>query len=151
MHPVTCRQAITSEELAQCFEIRNKVFVQEQQLFERTDQDERDGAAIHLAAFCMGRIIGTVRVYRDSDGNWWGGRLAVLKRYRGRAGRELVYTAVGMVKQLGARRFCANILKENINFFKSIGWRQIGEEFQLQGRPHLLVEADIASNRTAAL
>lgn len=143
MTPILCRPTETREELAQCLEIRHRVFVLEQQLFELTDRDEHDDAAVHLAAFSNNRIIGTVRVYQDTDGAWWGGRLAVLKRYRGRAGRELVLSAVRLVKQHGARRFYANIQKENFNFFKSIGWRQIGGEFQLQARPHLLVEAEL--------
>ena len=143
MHTIICRSVTTSEDLAHCLKIRHKVFVQEQQLFECTDQDEHDAAAIHLAAFSNGRIIGTVRVYEDADGAWWGGRLAVLKRYRGRAGRELVLAAVSLVKQHGAEHFYANIQKENFNFFRNIGWRQTGKEFILLGRPHILVEANL--------
>ena len=117
--------------------------MQEQQLFECTDQDGHDAAAIHLAAFSNGRIIGTVRVYRDADGAWWGGRLAVLKRYRGRAGRELVLAAIALVTECGAEHFYAHIQKENLNFFKTIGWRQRGDEFLLFNRPHFLAEADL--------
>ena len=143
MTPIICRQIINDEELAQCFDIRRKVFVQEQHIFENSDIDDHDGNAIYLAAFFQNRIIGTVRMYSDDAGNWWGGRLAVLEKYRGRAGRALVIAAVALVKQRGAEHFYANILKENINFFKTIGWRQIGDEFVLLGRPHLLVEADL--------
>ena len=98
--------------------------------------------AIHIAAFYQNRIIGTVRVYQDAGGAWWGGRLAVLKKYRGRAGRDLVFAAVAEVKLQGAEHFYANILSENLNFFKNIGWRPVGDEFLLHGRPHRLVEAD---------
>ena len=144
MHPdIRCRRAETDDELAKCMEIRHKVFVTEQGLFCDTDRDEYDGGAIHLAAFSSGRIIGTVSIYHDDSGTWWGGRLAVLKRYRGRAGRELVQAAVAQVKALGAADFYAHIQKENLNFFKTIGWRQIGGEFVLHGRPHVLVEADL--------
>ncbi len=143
MHTILCRSVTTSEELAHCLKIRHKVFVQEQQLFECTDQDGHDAAAIHLAAFSNGRIIGTVRVYRDADGAWWGGRLAVLKRYRGRAGRELVLAAIALVTECGAEHFYAHIQKENLNFFKTIGWRQRGDEFLLFNRPHFLAEADL--------
>jgi putative N-acetyltransferase (TIGR04045 family) len=143
MTPIACRQIESPEELKLCMDIRRRVFVQEQHLFESSDQDEHDACAIHLAAFYQQRIIGTVRVYQDTNGYWWGGRLAVLKRYRGRAGRELVLAAVALVKQRGAVHFYANILSENFNFFKNIGWRPVGEVFLLLGRPHRLVEADL--------
>jgi putative N-acetyltransferase (TIGR04045 family) len=143
--PLLCRLTQTPEELVQCFEIRHKVFVQEQQLFLLSDKDEHDGPAMHLAAFSGSRIIGTVRVYQGAAGAWWGGRLAVLKRYRGRAGRDLVMAAVALVKEHNAEHFYAHIQKDNFNFFRNIGWRQIGDEFLLLGRPHLLVEADVKS------
>ncbi len=141
MIDIICRQIESDDELAQCLDIRRKVFVQEQHLFEHSDRDEYDRGAIHIAAFYQSRIIGTVRVYQDDGGVWWGGRLAVLKRYRGRAGRELVLAAVALVKLQGAEHFYANILSENVNFFKTIGWRPVGVEFVLHGRLHRLVEA----------
>ena len=141
MTPIICRQIAQDDELAQCLDIRWKVFVREEHVFELSDLDEHDSHCMHIAAFLKDRIIGTVRVYEDASGFWWGGRLAVLKRYRGRAGRELVLAAVALVKQHGAKHFYAHIFKENLNFFKALGWRQIGEEFLLLGRPHLLVEA----------
>lgn len=143
MNTIICRRIANDDELAQCLDIRRDVFVQEQHVFEYNDRDDYDGHAIHLAAFYQQRIIGTVRVYQDADGVWWGGRLAVLKKYRGRAGRDLVITAVAEVKLQGAERFFANILSENLNFFKSIGWRPVGDEFFLHGRSHRLVEADL--------
>ena len=143
MTTIICRQISNDEELAQCFDIRRKVFVQEQHLFEDTDIDDHDGHAIYLAAFFQNRIIGTVRMYGDDAGNWWGGRLAVLKKYRGRAGRELVLAAVAEIKLRGADHFYAHIFEENLNFFKIIGWRQIGKSFLMLGRPHILIEADI--------
>jgi putative N-acetyltransferase (TIGR04045 family) len=143
MTDIICRQIATYDELEQCFEIRRKVFVLEQQLFEHSDQDEYDASAIHIAAFSQKHIVGTVRVYRDADGAWWGGRLAVLKKYRGRAGRELVLSAESIVKKNSAQKFYANILAENLNFFKNIGWRPVGGEFLLHGKPHRLVETDL--------
>lgn len=143
MNDIICRRIERDDELAHCLDIRRKVFVQEQHVFEHSDLDEHDEHAIHIAAFFHQRIIGTVRVYQDSGGAWWGGRLAVLKKYRGRAGRELVFAAVAEVQLQGAGHFYANILSENLNFFKNIGWRPVGDEFLLHGRLHRLVEADM--------
>ena len=144
MTDIICRRVASADELAQCLDIRRKVFVQEEHIFVHSDQDDYDGQAIHIAAFYQSRIIGTVRVYQDAAGAWWGGRLAVLKKYRGRAGRDLVIAAVALVKLQGAEHFYANILSENLNFFKTLGWRPVGDEFLLHGRPHMLVEAYLA-------
>ena len=94
---ILCRPVGNDDELRECFEIRKKIFVEEQALFKDTDRDEQDAEALHIAAFYKKRIIGTVRIYVDDDGIWWGGRLAVKKKYRGRAGRLLVQKAVQIV------------------------------------------------------
>jgi len=144
MPGIICRLAENKSELAACFSIREKVFVQEQKLFQKTDRDSFDERALHIAALYEGSIIGTVRIYKDDAGVWWGGRLAVVKRFRGRAGRRLVLTAVDIVKGKKARHFRASVQLDNVNFFKNLRWRPVGDAFALQGRKHLIMEADLA-------
>ncbi len=117
MIDIICRRIASEDELAQCLDIRRKVFVQEQHIFEHSDRDDYDGQAIHLAAFYQSRIIGTVRVYQDADGAWWGGRLAVLKKYRGRAGRDLVIAAVAAGEASGGRAFLREYTQRKFKFF----------------------------------
>ena len=50
MNKVIFRIAKTEAEIQQCFSIRYSVFVVEQKMFKKTDQDEFDNNAIHLAA-----------------------------------------------------------------------------------------------------
>ena len=109
-----------------CYAIRRQVFVEEQKLFDGDDRDEHDEQAIHYAALLHDEIIGTVRIYRDPEGIWWGGRLAVLKRYRGRAGRLLIQACVDRVRSEGAAHFRAFVQQENIAFFKTLNWIAIG-------------------------
>ena len=116
MNALCCREAVTPEERKLCFEIRRQVFVDEQKLFSDDDRDEHDALAVHYAALQNDIIIGTVRIYPDSDGIWWGGRLAVLKRYRGRAGRLLIQTCVDRVRSEGATHFRAFVQEDNIAF-----------------------------------
>jgi len=140
---IVCREVRTELELRECYIIRKKVFVKEQKLFSKSDWDRYDAEALHIAAFQGKRIIGTVRIYRQEKDAWFGGRLAVLKGFRGRAGRLLIEKAIEVAKRKKAKRFLAYIQLKNISFFKRCGWSEAGEAFNYHGVPHLLMEADL--------
>lgn len=75
-------------------EIRIKVFVDEQGF--REEFDTQDNNAIHFLAFTEGNTsIGTCRIFKaDVEGEYYLGRLAVLREYRGLAvGRQLIDAA----------------------------------------------------------
>ncbi len=141
-----CHPARTADEQAQAFEIRKAVFVHEQKLFKDTDVDENDKDGIHLVAKQEGRVIGTVRVYPAGTGNgdWIGGRLAVLKNFRASgAGELLVREAVTIVKKLGCNHFTAHIQANNVAFFEQLGWKGIAPVKDHFGTPHQMMEADL--------
>jgi len=143
MNTLQCREASTAEELQACYAIRRQVFVEEQHLFETDDRDVHDEHAIHFMALVRGSIIGTVRIYCDAGGLWWGGRLAVLKRHRGRAGRLLVQTCVERVRSEGGRQFQACVQQDNVAFFKTLGWVSVGETISICNRPHQVMQATL--------
>ena len=140
---IECRLVQNESEREECFAIRHTVFVEEQRLFDGTDRDEHDSKAVHIAAFQGGRIIGTVRVYEEKPGLWFGGRLAVLRGFRGRAGRLLVEKAVEIVRGERAERFLAYIQMKNVPFFRRGGWVEAGEILDFHGSPHQLMEANV--------
>ena len=126
------------------FEIRRQVFVSEQKIFKETDRDEHDAQALYLIAFIDGEIVGVVRVFPVGNDEWVGGRLAVKKRFRGSSsGWQLVQAAVDLVKAYNCRKFTATIQKENIEFFKKLGWRPFGGLFVYRGKEHMSMEADL--------
>ena len=148
-HPVerlTCHSARTSKELAQAFDIRREVFVREQGLFQRSDQDENDTRSIHLVAEVDGQVVGTVRVFPANNGNghWVGGRLGVKSGYRSYGvGELLVKEAIQRVKKSGCTLFTAYIQLENEAFFAGLGWRAVGRVIEHCGKPHQVMEADL--------
>ena len=141
MSALYCREIAGPDERETCYAIRRQVFVEEQKLFDGDDRDVHDVGAIHYAALLRDTIIGTVRIYRDPEGIWWGGRLAVLKRYRGRAGRMLIQACVERVRREGATHFRAFVQQENITFFKTLNWVAIGGLTRICNRQHQLMEA----------
>ena len=142
MADIVCRIAESNDELMQAFAVRRQVFVDEQALFQATDRDAYDERAVHLVALSRGKVVGTVRIYQHKDKAWWGGRLAILKRYRGRAGRMLVHKAMTIVRLNKAEHFFAYVQINNVAFFKSLHWKVAGEAFLHHGRQHVLMEAD---------
>ena len=143
MSAIICREVQDKRELEECYMIRRKIFVQEQALFTVTDRDECDSKALHIIALDESKPVGTVRVYEEKDRIWWGGRLAVLREYRGKAGRPLIHTAIAVVRQKGARRFFANVQKKNVRFFKELGWKEIGNIFLFNEKRHQCMEYDL--------
>lgn len=142
-----CLPARTSAEERAAVAIRRQVFVEEQHLFEDSDQDDNDARSIHLVALRDGEVVGTVRVYpvQDSLGHWIGGRLAVIRRERASgAGELLVQEAMRTVKRLKCAKFTATIQKRNVVWFEKLGWRKQGEIFDLLGKPHQLMQADLS-------
>ena len=143
MSEIICRQILNDIERAACFKIREQVFVDEQKLFRSSDLDEHDQDAVHIAAVSKGKIIGTVRIYSEKDDIWVGGRLAVKKKYRGRAGKLLVLKAVEIVKANNAKVFKAVIQADNVLFFINLKWESAGDMFLHHGQMHQLMHAQL--------
>ena len=133
-------------ERSEAFKIREKIFVTEQGLFDRSDIDENDSDSIHLIARQDDKIIGTVRIYKENTktDHWIGGRLAVKEKYRKtNAGSGLVKEAMKRVKKQGCKIFTAHIQEKNIPFFLGLGWQPMEPVKSHCGYPHQKMEADL--------
>ena len=135
-----------------CLALRRAVFCAEQQVFDGDDRDSVDEQAISIAAIaCVAGmaedVVGTVRIHRvDDRGLWQGSRLAVHPHYRGAAwlGTQLIVHAVSTAHARGCERFLATVQVQNVRLFERLDWRSL-EAVVVQGRPHVLMEADLSS------
>ena len=148
MSEIIFKVAKTKRQLEQCFSIRYSVFVVEQKMFKKTDQDEFDNDAIHIAAINSddGNVISTVRCYKVGDNIWYGSRLAVPKEYRNhhsRIGVKLCKLAEKTVAEHGAKQFLAYIQIKNVRFFEGLRWRKIDTPIMHLGVQHQLMEASL--------
>jgi putative N-acetyltransferase (TIGR04045 family) len=147
--PFACRLARSPGERAAYFALRRSIFCLEQGLFAGDDRDEWDEVANPIVclhgADAHADVVGVVRIWESSAGDWWGGRLGVDAQFRTAAtvGRRLVQTAVGTARAWGARRFRATVQRANVPFFRRLRWRTL-EEVELHQQPHHLMEADLA-------
>jgi len=143
------RIARTAAERAAYFALRRSIFCEEQQVFDGDDRDACDATAVPIVCIADGgnggpRVVGVVRIWEESPGDWWGGRLGVDPAFRtvGAIGRRLVQTAVGTARAWGAHRFRATVQRANVPFFRRLRW-ETREELDLFGRPHHLMEASL--------
>jgi putative N-acetyltransferase (TIGR04045 family) len=131
-------------------ELRRAIFAEEQGLFEGSDFDEHDQHALPIVAQSQiagmpDRVVGVVRIYRSEPGTWYGGRLGVRREFRrfGAIGSSLITTAVSTAHALGCQRFLATVQVANVRYFERYHFRPL-RELTLRGRPHQLMQADLA-------
>lgn len=129
--------------------LRHRVFVEEQKIFPDHDRDPIDLIATHLVALSTyahdaDQVVGTVRIYEDEPGLWWGSRLAVDPDFRavGKLGAELIRLAVCTATGQGCRRFLAHVQLQNVALFERLHWRVVGS-VKLHGVPHARMAADL--------
>jgi putative N-acetyltransferase (TIGR04045 family) len=129
--------------------LRRKIFCEEQGVFSGDDRDRWDDVALPIVAVlerpaAVERVVGVVRIYEESKGIWYGGRLGVDAAYRKLAsiGRSLVFKAVTTAHGRGCTRFFALVQPQNVAFFRRLHWRPISQ-VEAHSRPHVLMEADL--------
>src|SRR5437016_1716550 len=90
------RPLATDSDRSDCYSVRYKVFVEEQNVPVEEEIDALDETAQHFVVEDDGAIIGTARLVIQPDGTGKIGRVALLKEYRGRGiGRELLLHVMG--------------------------------------------------------
>lgn len=130
--------------------LRRGVFCREQRIFVADDRDPIDEIAMPLVAVaCIAgqpaQVVGTVRIHEAQPRLWFGSRLAVhplFRRVHG-IGTSLIQLAVRTAHARGCDRFLAHVQSQNALLFQKLHWRAL-EEIDLRGRPHHLMEADLA-------
>ena len=86
-----------------------------------------------------------MRIHQAEPGLWWGSRLAVHEDFRriGALGATLIRLAVSSANAIGCHTFLANVQVQNGLLFRRLHW-DVVEEFEIYGKPHLRMKADLA-------
>lgn len=136
-----------ADDLAGYHRLRERVFVDEQGLFDGSDLDDRDDdprTAVLVARSARGELLGGVRVGPAASGpdiGWWvGGRLVVDPAVRGglAIGPALVRAACAYAENAGALRFDATVQTRHERLFRRLGWRSV-RPVTVARRPHTLM------------
>jgi putative N-acetyltransferase (TIGR04045 family) len=149
-HDVTFKPATEAWELRAYRRLRRRIFCDEQGIFEHDDGDAVDDHATALVAMANvagmpDDVIGVVRIWEQEPRHWWGGRLGTHPVHRGdrTIGPGLIRLAVGTACRRGCQSFRAMVQVGNAPLFERLRWRTL-DLATVFGRPHALMEADLA-------
>jgi predicted GNAT family N-acyltransferase len=134
---VLIKKAISENERRACMEIREHVFIDEQNVPEDLEKDAFDKNALFLIALLDNKPAGTCRIC--IEGNFAKlERVAVLKEVRGLGiGKSLILKSLEMIKN----EFKGKVAKTNaqahaLAFYRSLGWEVVSKQFMEAGIPH---------------
>lgn len=131
------RVAATSEERADAFAVRERVFVDEQGVPMDRERDGRDGAAVHFVAYAGGDAVGAARLRREDRTTGKVERVAVRADYRGEGwGRRLMAAVEAEARDRGLTELTMHAQSDVVEFYRRLGYETEGEEFEEAGIPH---------------
>lgn len=119
-------------------EIREEVFVKEQEYPIELEFDEADENCWHLVLTDNEKAIATARLLKLSEGVFKPGRIAVLKAYRGKnIGAELLTLIIEKAKEMGAKELHIGAQTYAVGFYEKFGFKTTGEEYMDEHIPHI--------------
>ncbi|MBB6328606.1 putative GNAT family N-acyltransferase [Algoriphagus iocasae] len=123
----------TEEDLKEVFSIRNKVFVEEQEVASEDEYDEFENISSHFLATLDGVPVGTAR-WRITEKGVKLERFAVLKEARGKGvGHALVETVLTDIKSDAATEGKVKYLHAQIDavpLYSKFNFKKVGDIFE---------------------
>ncbi len=137
---LTVHRVTRPDEREQAFDIRRRVFQEEQGVSPEDEFDADDAYATHVLATFAGTAIGTGRVVFHPD-HAKVGRMAVLKEWRRRGvGRALLEALLVAARDHGVQRLVLHAQVHAIPFYAAMGFGVVSDEFQEAGIAHRRME-----------
>jgi predicted GNAT family N-acyltransferase len=131
----------SDEELEGAFEVRRRVFIEEQRVSGGLVFDARDGEALQMVVLDGERVIGTARVRFPARNQAKLERMAVLKPFRGKGiGRGIISFLDGELKDRGVEQVVLHAQYEALEFYRSCGFEESGQPFQEAGMKHMKMQ-----------
>ena len=127
----------------EAYKIREDVFIKEQGFVN--ELDEIDSIATHIVLYIDNEPVGTCRVFFDREmGEYLIGRVAVLKKYRGRnLGAEIIAEAEKQILKMGGKKVVLSAQERAKAFDGKQGNAVFGELHYDEGRPHLWMKKEL--------
>lgn len=146
---LSIREAASQEDLDIAFEIRRRVFVDEQNVMPEHERDAVDDHAVHVLASLDGAPVATARLFIDAqDGQTaWIGRLAVLpeSRRNGVACAILEYL-LDWSRRHRIERVRLHAQEYVCRLYQKLGFEPSGDVFLEENIPHIEMELHLVEN-----
>ncbi|KAG0325211.1 hypothetical protein BGZ99_000925 [Dissophora globulifera] len=134
------RFVTTPEDLANCHDVRIKVFVDEQGYDKTEEIDDIDNECLHwLAVDQDGQAVGTARLFKYSPTTGKIGRVAVLLTTRGSGlGRLLIESIESyVIENTDLKTLALSSQVPRQGFYEKFGYTAEGEVYLDEGQPHI--------------
>ena len=119
-------------------QIRNIVFVDEQQVMPEEEFDGSDDFSEGVVMYCDGKAVATGRIIIGNRGECMIGRVACLKDCRGKGfGRELVKELLRRCKEKGFDTVYVHAQTRVRGFYESLGFKGYGDIFMEANITHI--------------
>jgi predicted GNAT family N-acyltransferase len=124
-------------DMARAYEIRRRVFIEEQHVPEDIELDADDARAFHVLATLGGDAIGCGRMLDHGDGEVKIGRMAVLPQFRGTGvGRDILRFLMNRARADNFRKAILHAQLSAQGFYLKEGFMPVGEIFDEAGIEH---------------
>ena len=124
---IKIKTVATKKDKIICFDIRREVFIKEQKISEKIEQDDKRVNATYFLALYKDVFVGTAR-YRKTNLGIKLERFAVLKSFRNFGiGKELVIYILNSIKN--ENYIYLHAQESVINFYSRLGFKRIGSQF----------------------
>lgn len=144
-HRLSARQGRWEQIGEDCKRVRQKVFIEEQQIPADEEWDAEDALSEHFLLLLNDRPVATARL--TSQGSI--GRLAVLKAVRGKGlGEKIMQRVLEHCRRTGLKKVTLNAQISALNFYLKLGFKIAGEEYLEVGIPHLPMELSLIADLT---
>lgn len=133
-------EALTKDELYALLQLRNEIFVVEQDCVYQ-DIDGKDRKAFHLLGEDNGTLIAYTRIFKGGDyfEHAAMGRIAVKEGFRNYGyGHEVVKASIAFIREtLNENTIVLSAQQYLVKFYESHGFKQEGEVYLEDGIPHI--------------
>ncbi|OIJ18753.1 GNAT family N-acetyltransferase [Anaerobacillus alkalidiazotrophicus] len=128
------------EQLKDAYEVRMKVFVDEQKVPAEEEIDQFEETATHFVVYDLEKPIGAGRL-RQLDGFGKIERICIEADYRDKGVGKLLMEAIEIEgKELGFTDFKLNAQIQATGFYKKLGYEVTSGEFLDAGIPHVTMK-----------
>lgn len=133
----------TEQELADAFDVRRTVFVDEQNVPEEEEIDQHESESVHFVLYNEGKAAGAGR-FRILDGIGKVERICVLKENRKTGSGVAVMNKIEeYAKKQGITTLKLNAQTHALPFYSRLGYKTVSEEFLDAGIPHKTMKKTI--------
>ena len=143
-HNIVIDEVDSPDEMEHVFQIRDEVFVHEQELTNDARFDPDDRRSIHFLAYLDGQPVGTGRltmINREAQVAW----VAVRKPYRQYGvGKAVMIAILERSRDEEADYVVLNAQSHALEFYSRLGFESLGHEFRMGGIQHQVMMLALA-------